>query len=393
MTSIPISKPFLTGAEGAAVAEVVASGWVSQGPRVREFEAAFAERVGAADAVATTSCTTALHLGLYALGVGPGDEVIVPSLSFIATANAVWQCGATPVFADIDPRTYNLDPEAAERAITPRTKAIMPVHQVGLPADMGAFLELGRRHGVEILEDAACAIGASYRGRPVGALSQMACFSLHPRKVITTGEGGIITVQDPALAERLRFLRQHAMDVSDLARHSARDVVIESYPERGWNYRMTDMQAALGLCQLEVLDQILDRRRELAERYTEALEEIPGLHAPYDPPDSERTWQSYCVRVDPKAPVERTELMRLLLTDGIATRRGVMAIHQEASYAAQEPYDLPHTDAAAADVLMLPLYPGLTNAQQEFVIERLVIRAGSEATASPSGSDATPVLR
>ena len=195
--NIPISKPYLTGDEGAAVAAVVASGWVSQGPRVREFEQAFAERVGAADAVAVTSCTTALHLALYASGVGPGDEVIVPSLSFIATANAVWQCGATPVFADVDPRTYNLDPAAAERAITPRTKAIMPVHQVGLPADMDAFLELGRRHGLVVVEDAACAIGATYKGQPIGSLGPLACFSLHPRKVITTGEGGMIAVQDP----------------------------------------------------------------------------------------------------------------------------------------------------------------------------------------------------
>lgn len=382
MTQVPISKPFLTGDEGAAVAAVVASGWVSQGPRVREFEAAFAERVGAADAVATTSCTTALQLALHVIGVGPGDEVIVPSLSFIATANAVWQCGATPVFADIDPSTYNLDPVATERAITPRTKAIMPVHQVGLPADMDAFLELGRRHGVEIVEDAACAIGARYRGRPIGSLGPLACFSLHPRKVITTGEGGMIAVQDPELAARLRFLRQHAMDVSDLARHSANDVVIERYPERAWNYRMTDMQAALGLCQLEVLDEILTRRRALAERYTAVLDRLDTLHAPYDPPDCERTWQSYCVRVDPGAPVERTELMRRMLADGIATRRGVMAIHQEDSYAANGPYALPHTDAAAADVLMLPLYPGLTFAEQDFVIERLLAHSTRLAAAA-----------
>ena len=270
------------------------------------------------------------------IGVGPGDEVIVPSLSFIATANAVWQCGATPVFADIDPRTYNLDPAAAERAITPRTKAIMPVHQVGLPADMDAFLELGRRHGLEIVEDAACAIGASYRGSPIGSLGPLACFSLHPRKVITTGEGGMIAVADPELAARLRLLRQHAMDVSDLARHSASDVVIERYPERGWNYRMTDMQAALGLCQLEVLDEILARRRRIAERYTAALDERAGAaRARTTRRTRERAWQSYCVRVDPSSPVERTELMRRLLADGIATRRGVMAIHEEDSYAAQ----------------------------------------------------------
>jgi perosamine synthetase len=383
MTSIPITKPFLTGEEGAAVAEVVASGWVSQGPRVREFEAAFAERVGAADAVAVTSCTTALHLALHVMGVGPGDEVIVPSLSFIATANAVWQCGATPVFADVDPRTYNLDPDAAERAITPRTRAIMPVHQVGLPADMDAFLELGLRHGVEIVEDAACAIGATYKGRPIGSLGPPACFSLHPRKVITTGEGGMIAVQDPELGARLRFLRQHAMDVSDLARHAAQDVVIERYPERGWNYRMTDMQAALGLCQLGSLDEILGRRRRLAERYTAALDELPALHAPYDPPDSERTWQSYSVRIDPDSPVGRTELMRRMLKDGIATRRGVMAIHQEDAYAGGGPFDLPHTDAAAADVLMLPIYPGLTDAEQYFVIERLA----AHVAGTPSDPD------
>src|SRR5437763_902095 len=247
---IPFARPRLAGGEVEALTEVIASGWVSQGPRVQAFEEAFAARVGAPHAVATTSCTTALHLALYAVGVGPGDEVIVPSLSFIATANAVWQCGAAPVFADIDPRTYNLDPAAAERAITERTRVIMPVHQVGLPADMDRFTEMGDRYGVAIVEDAACAIGAHYKGLPVGSLSPVACFSLHPRKVITTGEGGMIAVHDPAVAERLRQLRQHAMDVSDLARHGAGDVVIEAYPERGWNVRMTDMQATLGICQL-----------------------------------------------------------------------------------------------------------------------------------------------
>src|SRR3954465_5978189 len=197
---VPFTRPYFRGGEGDAVAETIASGWVSQGPKVREFEAAFAERVGAPEAVATTNCTTALQLALYVLGVGPGDEVIVPSLSFIATANAVWQNGATPVFADIDPRTYNLDPVAVERAITPRTKAIMPVHQLGLPADMDPLLALAEAHGLAIVEDAACAIGARYKGRPIGSLGPLACFSLHPRKVITTGEGGMIAVHDPAVA-------------------------------------------------------------------------------------------------------------------------------------------------------------------------------------------------
>jgi dTDP-4-amino-4,6-dideoxygalactose transaminase len=375
---IPFARPYLTGEEGAAVAAVIASGWVSQGPRVREFEEAFAARVGAPDAVATTSCTTALHLALFASGVGPGTEVVVPSLSFIATANAVWQCGAEPVFADVDPRTYNLDAAAAERAITPRTRVIMPVHQVGLPADMDSFFELGERYGLTIIEDAACALGASYKGRSIGSLGPLACFSLHPRKVITTGEGGMIAVHDGELADRLRRLRAHAMSVSDLARHGAREVVIEAYPERGFNARMTDMQAALGLCQLDVLDEILAKRRRAADRYTTAIRQIPGLEPPYDPPYASRTWQSYCVRVTPPARVGRNELMGRLLADGVPTRRGVMAIHQEAAYGrATNP--LEHTEAAAREVIMLPLFAGLSDEQQDYVIERLATHTAALA--------------
>jgi dTDP-4-amino-4,6-dideoxygalactose transaminase len=374
VSEIPFARPYLAGGEAEAVAEVIASGWLSQGPRVRAFEEAFARRVGAPDAVATTNCTSALALALHVSGVGPGDEVVVPSLSFIATANAVWQCGATPVFADIDPETYNLDPVAAELAITPRTRVIMPVHQVGLPADMDRFQAIGRRHGIAIVEDAACAIGASYRDRPIGSLGNLACFSLHPRKVITTGEGGMIAVHDPALAERLRRLRAHGMDLSDLARHGARDVVFEAYPERGFNVRMTDVQAAIGLCQLEALDEILTKRRTLAERYTAALDRIPCLEPPYDPPYATRTWQSYCVRVMPRAAVGRTELMRRLLADGIPTRRGVMAIHHERCYAGHAG-QLPHTDAAARDVLMLPLFPEMSAQQQDYVLDRLAAHA------------------
>jgi perosamine synthetase len=366
---VAFAKPHFPGGEAAALAAVIESGWVAQGPRVAEFERAFAERVGAPYAVATSSCTTALHLALYALGVGPGDEVIVPSLSFIATANSVWQCGATPVFADVEPGTGNLSPEAAARAITPRTKAIMPVHQVGLPADMDAFFALAEQHSLHIVEDAACAIGATYKGRQIGSLGAPACFSLHPRKVITTGEGGMITVHDEALADRLRKLRQHAMDLSDLARHGSSEVIFESYPERGFNARMTDLQAALGLTQLAALDDILAERRAIAERYTAALAGHPHLEAPTDPPYAERTWQSYPVRVRRSSPIGRTEIMQRLLDDGIATRRGVMAIHHEAPYSA--PLLLPHTERAAEDTLMLPLFCGITEAEQEYVVTRL----------------------
>lgn len=371
MTQIPFARPYLPGGETEALAEVIASGWVSQGPRVQAFEQAFANLVGAPTAVATTSCTTALHLALHASGISAGDEVIIPSLSFIATANAVWQCGGIPVFADIDPKTYNLDPLAAEHAITSRTRAIMPVHQLGLPADMDAFAALADRYGIAIIEDAACAVGAKYKGRPVGSDGRLACFSFHPRKVITAGEGGMITVHDPELASQLRQLRQHAMDISDLARHNAREIVVESYPQRGFNYRMTDMQAALGLCQLTVLDEILTRRRQLANRYTELLDPIPGIEPPYEPPYAERTWQSYCVRVRSDSPIGRNDLMRRLLADGVATRRGVMAIHQERAYSGVRTGPLEHTEAATAETMMLPLFPDLTEEQQDYVINRV----------------------
>jgi dTDP-4-amino-4,6-dideoxygalactose transaminase len=318
-------------------------------------------------------------------GVGPGDEVIVPSLSFIATANAVWHNGATPVFADIDPLTYNLDPEAVERVITARTKAVMPVHQLGLPADMDPLLDLARRRGLAVVEDAACAIGARYRSRPIGSLGPPACFSLHPRKVITTGEGGMIAVKDRAVAERLRRLRQHSMDVSDLARHGATDVVIESYPERGWNSRMTDMQAALGLCQLESLDEILEERRRLAGRYTRALAAVPHLDPPHDPGYAERTWQSYAVRLSPEAPVSRNELMRLLLLDGVASRRGVMAIHEEPAYSTGQ-VELPNTESAARHSLMLPLFPGLTDEMQDYVIDTLAAHLSARPPAVKSAA-------
>jgi dTDP-4-amino-4,6-dideoxygalactose transaminase len=373
---VPFAKPWFGGGETEAVGEVLASGWLTQGPRVEEFERVLAARVGAPEAVATTNCTTALQLSLYVSGVGPGDEVIVPSLSFIATANSVWQCGATPVFADVDPATGNLDPEAVEQAITPRTKAVMPVHQVGLPADMDAFEILAAQHGLTIVEDAACAIGAEHRGRPIGSLGNLACFSFHPRKVITCGEGGMIAVHDPAVAERLRRLRQHAMDKSALDRHAADRVIVEHYPERGWNTRMTDLQAAVGLKQMEVLETILAERRRLAERYNELLAPIDTLESPAEPGYARRTWQSYPVRVLPGSALDAGQLMDALLGDGVATRRGIMAIHLEQSYQ-NVAGPLPHTEAVAANTVLLPLFPGLADEQQDYVVDRLGVLTGA----------------
>jgi dTDP-4-amino-4,6-dideoxygalactose transaminase len=369
---VPITKPLLGEGEEAAVLAVLRSGWLVQGPKVAEFERAVASYVGAAHAVATSNCTTALHLALQLHGIGPGDEVIVPSFTFIATANAVLYAGATPVFADIDSRTYNLDPDAVEAAITPRTKAIMPVHQIGLAADMDRLSALARRHGLAILEDAAPAIGATYKGRRVGGLGNTACLSFHPRKVITTGEGGMLLTDDGAMAEQARRLRAHGMSVSDLARHQSDRVVVEEYHELGYNYRMTDLQAAVGIEQLKRLDGMIERRREVAERYAKALANRDGVRLPFSSADMPHTYQSYMIELAPELGVTREELMQELLLAGVATRRGVMAIHLEPYYRRRYPQvRLPVTEVATRQTVLLPIYATMTSAEQEYVIEQL----------------------
>jgi dTDP-4-amino-4,6-dideoxygalactose transaminase len=371
---IPITKPCFGPEEAEAARKAVESGWVSQGPKVAEFERAVADYCGTAEAVAVSNCTTALHLALLVLGVGPGDEVICPSMSFIATANSIRHAGATPVFADVDPHTYNLDPDAAEPAITPRTKAIMVVHQMGLPVDIDRFLAIGQKHGVKIMEDAACAIGSRYKGKPIGSHSEMACFSFHPRKVITTGEGGMITTNNAQYAQRLRLLRQHGMSVPDTVRHAARQVITEEYVCLGYNYRMTDIQAAVGIEQMKRLDWIVQRRRELAARYTAALSGHPWLRPPYVPDYAESNFQSYAVQLTDRAPISRDDLMQRLLDQGIATRRGIMLSHREPAYGnGQMPRALSCSEEASDRSLLLPLYPGMGDQQQEAVIERLVV--------------------
>ncbi len=369
---IPITKPALGEEEARAPYESIASGWVTQGPKVAEFEKAVAAYVGAKHGIATTSCTTGLHLALSSIGVGPGDEVIVPSFTFIASANAVLYTGARVVFAEIDPRTYNVDPSDLERRITKRTKAIMPVDQIGLSCDIDAINDIAARRGIEVLEDAAPSIGATYKGRKVGANAHATVFSFHPRKVITTGEGGMITTDDDELAERARRLRVHGMSVSDLDRHKADRVIIEEYHELGFNYRMTDIQASIGLVQIRRLDELLRIRVAKAERYNRELSVIRGLEVPYTPPYAVHTYQSYCVRLTRQAPFDRETLMSALLGRGIATRRGVMASHLEKVYRDRNgSVSLPVTEEAARTTMLIPLYASLSEEDQTYVIEAL----------------------
>ena len=371
--SIPIARPYVGEEEEQAVIQALRSGWLSQGPRVAEFEKQFADYVGAKHAIAVSSCTTALHLAFIGADIGPSDEVLCPSLSFIATANSIRYVGATPVFVDIDPVTFNIDPSKIEAAITPRTRAILAVHQIGLPAAINEINEIARRRNLVVIEDAACAIGSVYQGRRIGAPhAYMACFSFHPRKILTTGEGGMITTSDEKVATRIRQLRQHAMNTSDLTRHQSQEIVLESYDEVGYNFRMTDMQAAVGIVQLSRVEGFIDRRRTFAGRYTKELARLGWLIPPSEPVGYRHNFQSYMARVKKDAPVSRDALMRQLLKRGISTRRGIMASHRELPYRhIRLDGGLRETEAAADECIILPLFHQMTEQEQEFVLESI----------------------
>jgi perosamine synthetase len=372
---IPIALPLLADGEANAAREAVLSGWVSQGPQVAAFERDFAALVGAPHACAVSNCTAALHLALAALGIGPGDEVITVSHSFIATANCIKYCGASPVFVDIDPDTYNIDPVRVAKAITPSTRAIIAVHQMGMPCDLTALRSLADRHGIALVEDAACAVGSEVRidgewehiGRPRGLI---ACFSFHPRKVITTGEGGMLTTANAELDRKLRLLRQHGMSVPDTVRHGSPQVIFEDYLVAGFNYRMTDIQAAIGRKQLERLPELVSRRRAIASRYTELLGNIDGLRLPEEPKWARSNWQSYCVRLPDR--LDQRFVMQSLLDKGIATRRGIMCSHREPPYAeAEQRHNLRQSELAQDRSILLPIYAQMDEEDQVRVADAL----------------------
>lgn len=379
--NIPIAKPYFSGSETERIAEVMESGWVCQGPMVANFERAVASYTGAKYAVATSSCTTALHIAMLVNDIGPGDDVICPSYSFIATANGITYSGARPRFVDIDPLTLNIDPLATKAFIeanyTPqlqhketgnRLKGILVVHQIGIPADIDALQQIAGSYGLTLMEDSACAIGSSYKGKPIGSSGNIGTLSFHPRKVISSGEGGMLLTDDHSKEEMARVLRAHGASISDFDRHKSGSASLyESYNVLGFNYRMTDIHAAVGLAQLERLDYLIERRRLIASRFNEAFAQIPQLEI-IDPPEYVSSWnyQSYPIRLAFGTCIERDDLMGRLLQEGIATRRGIPPIHKEPVY--EQGLRLPNTESVSERSLFLPIFPQLTEQEVEHII-------------------------
>ncbi|HEX8517520.1 MAG TPA: DegT/DnrJ/EryC1/StrS family aminotransferase [Bacteroidia bacterium] len=368
---IAIAKPYLTKDEAQLAYDTILSGWVTQGPKVQEFEEKFASYVGTRYAVALSNCTTALHLAMIVAGIKEGDEVICPSMSYVATANSIKYVGATPVFAEVN-SAYNLDIADTERRITNKTKAVLLVHQVGMPADIGAFRTLCDKHQLLLIEDAACAAGSSYKGKKIGSHSDLVCFSFHPRKVITTGDGGMITTNREDFYKRLKLLRQHAMSVNDRERHSSSKIIFEEHVEVGYNYRMTDIQAAVGIKQLEKLDWIIAERRKIARLYNEAFSDIACIELPIEAEGYFTNYQSYSIYLKPGCRISRNDLMQKLMDEGISSRRGIMTSHREPAYAEQcKEIKLPVSEDRCDRSILIPLYVPMDGMDLRKVIEAI----------------------
>lgn len=372
--NIPISLPSTGEEEWQALREPLMTGWLAQGPKVEAFEKAFAKRQGVKYALATTSGTTALHLILAALDIGPGDEVIVPAFTWVATANVVLYCGARPIFVDIDRNTFNIDVTQVALKVTNRTKAIISVHLFGLCADMDAIAAVAP--GIPLIEDAACAAGSTYKSRPAGSLGRAAAFSFHPRKSITTGEGGMVTTQDDQLARKVNILRNHGASISEEQRHSDSQLyILPNFNLLGFNYRMTDLQGAVGLVQLSKLDLFIEERRKWAEFYNQELADITWLRTPVVPDGYCHGWQSYVCYVDEgKAPSSRNEIMEILQSKGISTRPGTHAVPMLGLYRERfgiKPDEYPIARDSGRYTLALPLHNRMTADDYEYVVNAL----------------------
>lgn len=373
MSRINVMQPLLGEEEIHAVAEAINSGWVAQGPRVAAFEKAFAANQQAEHAIAVSSCTSALHLALIAAGVGAGDDVVLPSFSFIATANAAVYVGARPVFADVGATTGNVNAETIEAALTPSTRAVIAVDQGGMPVDLDPIRALCDPRGIVVVEDAACAAGSTYRGRPAGAGAEIVAWSFHPRKIITTGEGGMVTTSREDWATRVRRLREHAMSVSAADRHASTLAPAEEYLEVGFNFRMTDLQAAVGLVQLGRLGEIVVRRREIADAYAKAVADIAGLRMVADPEWGTTNYQSCWVEVERDYPLDRDALLVALAEADISARRGIMAAHRQPAYSGRDTGNmpLPVTEHLTDNTLILPVFHQMSESEQSRVIDVL----------------------
>lgn len=366
---IPITKPDLGEDEIKAVSDVIRSGWIMQGNSVAEFEKAFADFVGAKIAIALSSGTAALHLALLACGVGPGKSVLCPSYSFIATANVIRLCGAEPIFVDIDPETYNIDPKLLTKACKPNTYAILAVHQVGLPANLDEIKEFASKNNLVLIEDAACAIGSEYQGEIIGKPHSLAaCFSFHPRKLLTTGDGGMLTTSDVEFANQVRRLRQHGTNSAS-----------EGFCEVGFNYRLTDLQAAIGIEQLKKIPQFLVTRRQQAAYYNKAFSNHPLLSPPKEHIGMVSNFQSYQLRISPEAPISRDNILSKLVEAGISAQPGIKPIHHQPVYRDYAKLSLPETEKAAQEVIMLPLYHSLTQEEQNYIIDIVLSSLASKA--------------
>ncbi|CAL78882.1 putative DegT/DnrJ/EryC1/StrS aminotransferase family protein [Bradyrhizobium sp. ORS 278] len=370
MTPIQFALPYFGPEEAAAAAAAVQSGWVVGGPRLRELETAFADHCGVSHGVGVSSWTTGAFLVLKTLGIGPGDEVLVPSLTFIATVNAIVHVGATPVFVDVHPGTYNIDPADIPEKITSRTRAILPVDQLGLPCDIDEISRIASANDLLLIADAACSFGSAFRGVAVGSQATITIFSLHARKIITTGEGGMIVTNDGDFAERLRRQRHQGMSLSDYQRHGQLPTMFETYPEVGYNFRITDVQAAIGVAQLARLPEMLRLRREIAQHYLSRLDGHPDLIMPLVPDHVTPNWQSFQIRLREGARLTRNQLMERLHERGVPTRRGVMASHMEPPYRSHCAI-LPVTELLARQCLQLPMHPRLTADQIDFIADEL----------------------